>query len=244
MKPLKLMPNLKISLVIPAYNEEKYIGECLLSARKHAADFCEIIVINNASTDKTAEVAKSFPGVRVVDEPQKGLTKARQRGLLEASGDIIAFIDADCRLPSHWFEAVLKEFSGNPNLAALSGPYRYYDLPRFQKFMAELCWRAAPPVYRAVGYMILGGNFAAKKYALHEMGGFDTTIDFYGEDTDIARRLAPFGKIIFRMDFFVHSSGRRLQAEGLLKTFSVYGVNFLWGIFYGKPFTKRYQDIR
>src|SRR3989344_4017530 len=244
MKPLKLMPNLKISLIIPAYNEEKYIGECLLSARKHAADFCEIIVINNASTDKTAEVAKSFPGVRVVDEPQKGLTRARQRGLLEASGDIIAFIDADCRLPSHWFKAVLKEFSCNPNLAALSGPYRYYDLPRFQKFMAELGWRTAPPVYRAVGYMILGGNFAAKKNALHQMGGFDTTIDFYGEDTDIARRLSPFGKIIFRMDFFVHSSGRRLQAEGLLKTFSVYGVNFLWGIFYGKPFTKRYQDIR
>ena len=238
------MPNLKISLIIPAYNEEKYIGECLLSARKHAADFCEIIVINNASTDKTADIAKSFPGVRVVDEPQKGLTRARQRGLLEASGDIIAFIDADCRLPSHWFETVLKEFSGNPNLVALSGPYCYYDLPRFQKFLAELGWLAAPPVYRAVGYMILGGNFAAKKNALHQMGGFDTTIDFYGEDTDIARRLSPFGKIIFRMDFFVHSSGRRLQVEGLLKTFSVYGVNFLWGIFYGKPFTKRYQDIR
>ncbi|MDP3934908.1 MAG: glycosyltransferase family A protein [Candidatus Giovannonibacteria bacterium] len=238
------MPNLKISLVIPAHNEEKYIGACLQSAQKHAGDFCEIIVINNASTDKTAEVAKNFPGVRVVDEPQKGLTKARQRGLMEAGGDIVAYIDADCRLPSRWFETVFKEFNSNPNLVALSGPYRYYDLPHFQKFIAELGWWAAPPIYRAVGYMILGGNFAAKKNALQKMGGFDAAIDFYGEDTDIARRLSPFGKILFRMDFFVHSSGRRLQAEGLLKTFLVYGVNFLWEIFYGKPFTKHYQDVR
>src|SRR3989344_7732916 len=183
MKPLKLMPNLKISLIIPAYNEEKYIGECLLSARKHAADFCEIIVINNASTDKTADIAKSFPGVRVVDEPQKGLARARQRGLLEASGDIIAFIDADCRLPSHWFKDVLKEFSCNPNLAALSGTYRYYDLPRFQKFMAELGWRTAPPVYRAVGYMILGGNFAAKKKPRLKWAALTPTMIFTAENT-------------------------------------------------------------
>ena len=74
-----------ISVIIPAYNEEKYIVSCLHSILGNAPEnLKEIFVINNASTDKTAELAEKFPQVRVVNEPNKGLTKARQRGLQEA----------------------------------------------------------------------------------------------------------------------------------------------------------------
>ena len=97
---------MKISLVIPAYNEESYIGECIdcaiLASRGRVY---EIIVVNNASTDRTKEIAIR-KGVRVVDEPEKGLTKARQRGLIEATGDYIAYIDADTRMPNMWFDKI------------------------------------------------------------------------------------------------------------------------------------------
>ena len=69
---------MNISIVIPAYNEEKYIGDCLRSIVATRTDeILEIIVIDNASTDDTAMVAQQFPGVHVVHEPQKGLTRAR-----------------------------------------------------------------------------------------------------------------------------------------------------------------------
>ena len=80
-----------ISLIIPAHNEELYIGPCLDTAIKNSrGKFKEIIVVDNASTDKTADVARARSGVRVVYEAQKGLTSARQAGLEASSGELIA----------------------------------------------------------------------------------------------------------------------------------------------------------
>src|ERR1035441_7653186 len=94
----------RISLVICAHNEEKYIASCLEYAIQSSGwgrlhykrdGFHEIIVIDNASTDRTKEIAEKYPNVRVVREEKKGLTRARQCGYLNAKGDVLAFIDAD-----------------------------------------------------------------------------------------------------------------------------------------------------
>jgi glycosyltransferase involved in cell wall biosynthesis len=72
--------NMKLSFAIPAYNEEANIGACLTSILQELESKSwdvEIIVINNASTDRTAEIARSFPNIRVIDEPMKGLVRAR-----------------------------------------------------------------------------------------------------------------------------------------------------------------------
>ena len=248
---------MKISIVIPAHNEEKYIGNCLESVLKEIEHFrntelarrtnfdSEIIVVNNASTDKTKEVAKSYPSAIVIDEPEKGLTKARQAGLEHATGDLVANIDADTMLPSGWLEKVFTEFSLNPNTVSLSGPFHYYDIDGFNKFIAEGLWKVSvPPAYFFAGYMILGANFAARKKALLQIGGFDKNIDFYGEDTNLARRLSYVGKVKFSMNFFIWSSGRRLVGNGLIKTELLYGMNFLWEVLFKRPFTKTYKDIR
>ena len=237
---------MKLSFVIPAYNEENYVGNCISSIQnelERSSREAEIIVIDNASTDKTAEAAKKHKNVRVINEPIKGLVHARQRGLKEASGDLLAYLDADCILNEGWVERVFAEFE-NPSVVALSGPRHYYDMPKFKKFFADNGWWFAPIIYRIVGYMILGGNFVARRDALEKMGGFDTNIKFYGEDTDIARRLSEFGKVVFRMDFLVQSSGRRLMKEGIFKTYWVYAINFVWQVAFKKPFTNHYQDVR
>ncbi len=237
----------KVSLVIPAYNEENYIGDCLDYAIKHAGGkFCEIIVVDNASTDKTAEIAKKKKGVRVVRENNKGLTKAKQRGLLEAAGDYIAYIDADTRLPENWFSKAEKFFKERENAVSLSGPYRYYDGSLIHNaVMTGVWWLSAPIAYRIFGHTLLGGNCIVKKKALHEMGGFNQKIKFYGEDTDISRRLAKLGDVVFRMDFFIYSSSRRFAKEGIIRTNFTYAMNFLWEAIFGRPFTSSYyQDIR
>ncbi len=238
--------NLKISLVIPAYNEELYLPECLEKAIKYSdGKFYEIIVVNNNSTDRTKEVALKFPGVRVVDEPIKGLTKARQKGLDEARGDYLAYIDADTRLHPMWFNIVEKFFRKNPEAVSLSGPYRYYDGSKIKNFFMHMVWWVNAPIgYMLAGYMILGGNFVAKKKALLEIGGFDKSIQFYGEDTDLSRRLSKLGKVVFKMNFFIFSSSRRFQKEGLIRTNIVYALNFVWEVLFKRPFTKSYNDCR
>ena len=237
---------MKLSFVIPAYNEEKYLGACLDSVIKNAGGkFFEIIVVDNGSTDRTKEVAMARAGVRVVHEARKGLTRARQRGLESASGDVIAYIDADSILPAGWFEKFQRIFNEVPNIVCLSGPYRYHDGPVWKRtILSSLWWLSAPITYRIVGYMVLGGNFVAKRQALIAMGGFDTRIEFFGEDTNIARRLNNHGKVVFRMDFFIGSSSRRFNSEGLIRTNTVYILNFLSEVFLHRPWTKKYQDIR
>jgi glycosyltransferase involved in cell wall biosynthesis len=122
------------SLIIPAYNEEAYIGFCLDSVLQNAfGRFHEIIVIDNTSSDRTCEIARARRGVRVVQEMQKGVCFARQRGLEEASGEILAYIDADTRLPADWALIAERTFQNRPNLVCLSGPYRYYDGPKAKR---------------------------------------------------------------------------------------------------------------
>lgn len=237
--------NLKISLVIPAYNEEKYIGECLASAIKSSQGrFHEIIVVNNNSTDNTQKVAESFPGVKVVFGEKKGLTKARQYGLEAATGDILAYVDADTRMPAGWYDRIEKEFNQNPKLALLSGPYSYFDMVWYLKLFVKFYYYFAIPIYYLVGYMATGGNFAIRKAVLEKMNGFDTNISFYGEDTNLARRAHEYGKVKFSLSFLMYTSGRRFSGQGLLKTTVLYVLNFFSEVFRHKPASGDYIDIR
>src|SRR5262245_58576357 len=130
------MQELTISLIIPAYNEEKYIGTCLEHAIKNSGGkLLEIIVVDNASTDKTSEVAKGYPGVTVVQESRKGVMWAREKGRHTAKGQILAFMDADNRMPKGWVHKIEKEFIQSPNMVCLSGPYIYYDVPKWQHIL-------------------------------------------------------------------------------------------------------------
>jgi glycosyltransferase involved in cell wall biosynthesis len=235
-----------LSIIIPAYNEELYIGKTLESIFKNPPDnLLEVIVINNASTDKTAEVAALFPKVKVVTESQKGLTKARQRGLQSAQGDLIAYIDADTWVSKQWFATVNEEFNAHPNLVCLSGPYIYYDIPSWQSWWVKQWWYVAEHAVKHVThYLALGGNFVAKRKALLDIGGFDVNIEFYGEDTDIARRLYSVGEVKFIGSLAVQSSGRRIMDEGLVKMGIKYAANFAAVALFKKPVTREYKDIR
>lgn len=235
-----------ISVIIPAHNEQHYIGLCLQSLTKNPpSNLIEIIVVDNISNDKTAEIAKTFPHVKVINEPHKGITHARQRGLISSKGDLIAYIDADTHIPENWFDIINREFANDKKLVCLSGPYIYYDIPFWQKWFVWLYWHhLAHIVYHIVGFMVVGGNFVAKKDALEKIGGFDTSISFYGEDTNIARRLSDVGKVRFARNFPIYTSGRRLNSEGLLKVGLKYMMNFLSEALFKKQFTKKYKDIR
>ena len=238
---------MKISVVIPAYNEEKYIGECL----KHCVEnktsaVCEIIVVDNASSDRTASIVGSFTGVTLLTEQQKGVCFARQRGIHAASGDVIAFIDADTHVSKQWFERIEAEFTRDPALVSFTGPYSYHDLPeQHQRHFAWCYWNlVAYPISLCTKYMAVGGNLAVRKSALEAIGGFDTSINFYGEDTDLARRLKEQGKVRFSPSHIVETSARRLEHYGLVRSSWMYGINFVWEVVFKRPYHQSSTDVR
>jgi glycosyltransferase involved in cell wall biosynthesis len=242
-----------LSFVVPAYNEETYLPACLesiLAQTKDMGDDVEIIVVNNASSDRTREVALSYPGVRVVDEPRKGLTFARQAGFAASTGALIANVDSDSRLTPGWVKQVLATFAEQPKLVSLSGPFIYYDLTPVQLISVQVFYAAAFMVYALnryvlrAGSMVQGGNFVLRREALEQIGGFNLAISFYGEDTDIARRLNRVGQVKFTFDLKMFSSARRLKKEGMVTIAGRYTINYLWTTFRKRPFTEDYIDIR
>jgi glycosyltransferase involved in cell wall biosynthesis len=247
-----------LSFVVPAYNEEAYLGACLgsiLDQTRGLEHLTEIIVVNNASTDRTREIALNYPGVRLVDETRKGLPYARQAGFLASTGSLIANVDADSRLTPGWVDKVLTTFrnqeanEGRP-LVSLSGPLVYYDLTPRQSRLVNVFYLIAWLTYATnkyilrVGSMVQGGNFVLSRAALEAIGGYDTSITFYGEDTDIARRLHAVGKVLFTFDLKMLSSARRLKHEGMITIAFRYGLNYFWTTFFKHPFTREHIDIR
>jgi glycosyltransferase involved in cell wall biosynthesis len=242
-----------ISFVVPAYNEEKHLAKtvtAIIAEIKRAGCAAEVIVVNNASTDGTGALAASFPEVIVVDEPEKGLVQARRAGFLRATGELIANVDADTIVTEGWLSRVLQEFQRNPGLVGLSGPYIYYDVSKSV--------RAAVRAFYVMGYgfyvlnrfvlragsMLQGGNFVVRRTALEQIGGYNPTFSFYGEDTDLACRLHAVGAVKFTFRLPALSSGRRLLEEGLLKIGVRYSMNFVWATFMHRPFTDEWIDVR
>ncbi|MDP9038918.1 MAG: glycosyltransferase [Acidobacteriota bacterium] len=247
------MPTPILSFVVPAYNEEAYLSACLESILEQTRELdlaVEIVVVNNASTDRTREVALGFAGVTLVDEPRKGLTYARQAGFAATRGLLIANVDADSRLTPGWVAQVLRTFAREPALVALSGPLLYYDLPSSQRRQVRVFYAVAFLTYAInrwvlrVGSMVQGGNFVVSREALEAIGGFNTAIAFYGEDTDLARRLHKVGPTRFTFALKMSSSARRLKHEGLFTMAGRYSMNYLWTTFFARPFTEKYVDVR
>ncbi len=248
---------MKISFVVPAYNEQVLLARSLTAIREEIGRAglslggdAEIIVVNNASTDNTREVALSVEGVRVVDEPRKGLVQARWTGFENSTGALIANIDADTVIPPGWLSEVLRQFGHSEALVGLSGPYVYYGVPKKVNAVVACYYRLAWLAYvfnhyvLNVGSMLQGGNFVVKRSAMLKLGNPDLRFSFYGEDTDMANRLSKVGTVKFTFRLPAQSSGRRLVGEGVFTIGLRYTMNFFWATFRKKPFTEDWQDIR
>ena len=240
----------KISLIIPAYNEEKYITSCLESAIKNGGDkLSEIIVVDNNSTDNTKKVAESyipqFKNLKVVTEIKKGTNNARERGYIESTGDILAFIDADTKMPPFWIEKIISLFEKDENLAFVTGPYDYYDINKIQQFFSNLYWSLIIyPTYLILGYVGIGGNSAIRRNILDKMKGFDVNLEFYGDDTNTARRAKEHGKVKFSLALRMATSARRFKKQGIINTIYMYVKTFFSEVFLHKTSKFEHEDIR
>lgn len=240
-----------ISVIVCAYNEEQYLEPCLQSLTSQSRPPDEILVIDNASADRTGEVARGVPGVRVVREPRKGLVIARERGRHEARGEVLAYVDADCRAPRTWLARIERRFARDAGLLALSGNYRFYDwdwwgraLLRAYDFTLGPATHFLVKYLLRIGVVFYGGNFAVRREALESIGGFDTSIEFHGEDTNLGRRLSQVGRVELRYDCFLYTSARRYHAMGKGAVFRLYVRNFVSELLHHRPKDTVHLDVR
>ena len=133
---------LRISVIVCAHNEARYLPACLYSVLGQTRPPDEVLVIDNASKDSRREIAERVPGVRVVPEPRKGLVNARETARRHAIGDVLVYLDADCRAPLTWLESIERRFDRDPSLIALSAPYRFYDWDWFGRALRASCARS------------------------------------------------------------------------------------------------------
>lgn len=246
-----MAPGLKISVIVCAHNEARHLPACLHSVLAQSRPPDEILVINNASTDETSLVASEIPHVRVVDEPRKGLVVARETGRRRASGDVLIYLDADCRAPLTWVERIERRFDADAALIALSGPYRFYDWDWWGRTLIRAYDFTVAPVTQLlvkhllrIGTIFYGGNFAVTREALEQIGGFDTSIEFHGEDTNLGRRLFAVGRVGLFYDCWLHTSARRYVAMGKGQVFRLYVRNFVSEVLHHRPKDTAHVDVR
>ncbi len=240
-----------ISVILPAYNEERLISRCLSSLTKQ--DFLlpfEIIVVNNNSTDQTATIVKSFPDVKLINENVPGIIQARQKGLLAAQAEIVVSADCDCVYPQNWLSNLYKHFA-NPQVVAVGGPAIGETNPWWAHLIYKFGFRFVGFVYRTTKRVIyLGGfNFAYRRGIFLKAGGYRTYLDSGADEIEPLIRLSKLGRVIFDPQAFMYVSLRRYRV-GFLRWFFIhhsyyYVLNFVLAMLFKKTFirTKPVRNI-
>lgn len=229
----------KVSVLIPAYNEEKYILPTLNAMlNQHYPNF-EIIVADNASTDGTSFLVKKFIqdlGVAIpiilVHEQKQGTNYARECARRLATGDIIAQLDADCIPPPGWIGQGVSALCNNKKIVAVTGPYDYFDATFFvrtstlftQKIMYPLINSFVQLTSRAA--ILIGGNAFIHAPILEIAGGYNTAFTFYGDDAELGKRLSRHGYVSYVPTLILPSSSRRYRADGFWKVNKKYQSSF------------------
>ena len=190
--PLPRVP--RVSVVICAYNAERTMQACLESLGKLRYPDCEIIVVNDGSTDRTLEISESFPFCRIISQSNKGLSVARNVGAEASTGAIVAYTDSDCVVDPDWLTYLVARME-NAGLHACGGPN--FPPPEDNLVAAAVAVSPGGPTHVLlsddVAEHIAGCNMAFRRETLLRLGGFDPVFRSAGDDIDICWRFQDAG---------------------------------------------------
>jgi len=232
----------RVAVVVPAHNEEAMLGRCLdaLLSQDYPGEL-EITVVDNASTDRTTEVARGR-GVRVVYEPVRDYCRALIRGFGAARGDIIALTDADSIVPRDWISSLVREYKDG--VVAVGGNV-IFDKPNWKGWLLA---KVLVPAFNWLdrhdphGPHLWGSNFSVRRDAFEEIGGWNR--DYSLEvDSEISERLRRVGRVRVFGSIKVRTSSRRWN-KALLYNLWIYVSNFVWMKLLRRPLYRDFPVIR
>ncbi len=232
-----------IDVIVPAYNEERSIGQCLDSLTHQTFEGAyRIIVIDNNSTDHTREIVKSFPQVILKKENKKGYVYAVKSGVEKYSiAPIVAQTDADTIVDRKWLEEISSAFKDDPSLIACGGPFYFHDgNPIFRTIVNGMNY--VNP--KAFSFYLCGVNMAYKKKSYVQIGGYDSSVNL-GADTLLGMKLNKIGNVKFFSSQFVWTTSRRFsRPRYVLKEVTRQSTNFLSIKLRNKPLFFANTDYR
>lgn len=238
----------KVSVLVPAFNEEKYIEQALEALLKQDYPNFDVIIADNASTDRTSAIVQNFidrlPTNRIpmqlVYENRKGTNFARECARQAANGSVIAQMDADCIPGKQWIsKGVLALCNNRKQRVAVTGPYDYFDgdqwMRRFSLLSQQLVYPGINTLVQMAGRaaILIGGNTFIRAEILEHAGGYNTALTFYGDDVDMGKRLAGFGHVAYIPSLALPTSSRRYHANGFWKVNKKYQACF-WNLVWQK----------
>lgn len=221
-----------LSVVIPAYNEELYLPETLAGVTKALAIAgCpgEIVVVDNDSHDRTRPISESF-GARVISEQEHNISRVRNTGAANASGDILIFLDADTLVPALVFKRIANTME-DENCFGGAVAVNWGELERtWMKF-----YLLGGKFWTTVFNMKQGAAQFCRRPVFEKLHGYDQSI-FMGEDVEFYWRLSKFtqqngGHVNFIKDLPVTTSARRFDKMNLWKTLLLTNpmfIRFAW----------------
>jgi len=185
------MKGKSVSVVVPAYNAEDTISMCIesLLAQDFPKDDFEIIIVDNNSTDRTAEIIKNYP-VRYVAEKRKGASAARNAGIDAARGRLIALIDSDCIAGGRWLTEGVKPFKKEETGCVSGRVVSYEPSNMWERIISERDEYAIPPDYWGWQPYAITANAFFRKEVFERVGKFDTIFrQPSAEDKDLCWRM-------------------------------------------------------
>lgn len=232
---------MKISVVIPVYNEEAIIEKCLQALYKQTELPDEVILVDNNCTDNSIQIAKKYP-VRIIKEKQQGISYARNAGFNAAKHELIGRIDCDTVLRPNWIKTVKQTFAKHPEYLAITGPIFFHDL-----LIKHIASTVHSMIYYHLlkqvhgHYLVVGCNMALRKSAWKKVKDLVIMNNHeVHEDLDLAIQIAKFGQIGYISEMDTDISGRRItkfpsNLEYLGRYFKMLSRLYLF---------KNYQEIR
>lgn len=206
----------KISVIIPAHNEEGYIGKTIEALNKNAVLF-ELVVVCDSCTDNTGEIAKQYTNI-VFNVDFQTVSKTRNFEVSKSSGDILVFLDADTIVSDNYLNEISIMCESYDMGCAKSLSESKTFLGRYIAWLNSL-----------YGKKNIGGNFFIKKDLFNKLGGFNESMK-RGEDTDLGERAMVMGaRYVFMENCFIIPSERRYRENGYLKMII---KSMIWGFFY------------
>jgi glycosyltransferase involved in cell wall biosynthesis len=216
-----------ISVVVAARNESSIIEQCLKALREQRFALpYEVIVVDNASEDSTAQIAESF-GCRVVLEQTPNQVRSKRAGVLSAKGEIIAILDADCVPPPEWLEAVyaaLTDPRDTTQLIAVTCCYKFDNLPWWGALYVAVVRVFLIGMYRLLLNsmpFVIGGNVAFKKPYFEDLDLYPSSGGIAQTELGFGRNLNKHGRVGYLPSMSVMSSSRRFR-HGLIYFFCQY----------------------
>ncbi|HEX9726725.1 MAG TPA: glycosyltransferase [Vicinamibacteria bacterium] len=216
-----------VSVVIPVLNASRTLPllfealDCLAPAPR------EVLLVDNGSSDESLSLLRSFAGAksgraRVLQEPKRGATAARNAGIRDAAGDIIAFTDADCSPDPAWLTHLTAPYQ-DPSVGAVAGRVMGAPAETALEIFSALYTLRLPETPsrhrewtpRAGGFPT--ANFSVRRVLANELGGFDERVVIYGEDYDFCARLYERGVTIAYVPEAAVVHHHRVTVGGMMK---------------------------